>query len=72
MNIVQILQYMFPDAQALAAFPASVSTVLRCVEHGIAVPAEWLAYRRALRAIVTSTSGTPSTLPSKPNYPKGT
>lgn len=32
----------------------------------------WASYRRALRAIVTSASGTPSTLPSKPNYPKGT
>lgn len=124
MNIVQILQYLYPDAQwlvnwevsvdddgnqsisfwdfgdvpqptleqlqaaapaaeaaahlgeykqqALAAFPASDITVLRCVEHGIAVPAEWVAYRAALRAIISAPVGTVVTaLPAKPSYPPG-
>jgi hypothetical protein len=125
MNIVQILQYMFPDAQpfinwqvsqdddgnqfisfwsygdvppptvdelqanavaaeaaahlddfkqqALAAFPSADVTVLRCVEHGIAVPAEWVAYRAALRTIISAPRGTVVTgLPVKPAYPAGT
>ncbi|MFP3638100.1 XkdW family protein [Paraburkholderia sp. SIMBA_054] len=58
--------------QALAAFPASDITVLRCVEHGIAIPADWVSYRAALRAIISAPVGTVVTaLPVKPPYPSG-
>jgi hypothetical protein len=32
----------------------------------------WVDYRRSLRAIVSASSGTPGTLPTKPAYPAGT
>lgn len=59
--------------QAQAALDASDITMIRCVEHGVAVPAEWATYRGALRAIVRATSGDPTQpLPSRPAYPAGT
>ncbi|MDR3495359.1 MAG: hypothetical protein P4L82_12230 [Ancalomicrobiaceae bacterium] len=60
-----------PDitAEARSALTASDMTVLRCVEAGVAVPAEWVAYRRALRAIV---AGGSAALPARPAYPAGT
>lgn len=47
-------------------------TILRTLEQGIPVPAEWHAYRVALRAILSNPSGDPSQpLPTKPSYPAG-
>ncbi len=53
---------------AKAALDKSDVTVLRCYSSGIAVPAEWQAYRVALRAIVSSGIGP---LPTQPEYPAG-
>jgi hypothetical protein len=56
---------------ARAALDASDVTILRCVESGVAVPTDWVAYRKALRAIVSgSEMNTP--LPPPPPYPPGT
>lgn len=57
------------DAQA--ALDRSDITIIRCYEHGVAVPAEWGSYRTALRAIV---AGGPRSvaLPAQPSYPVGT
>lgn len=44
-------------------------TVLRCLENGISVPAEWAAYRAALRDIMATGTGP---LPQQPAYPAGT
>jgi hypothetical protein len=55
---------------AQAALDASDRTVLRCYEHGIAVPSEWQSYRAALRAIVSGTS-TATALPAIPAFPAG-
>ena len=54
---------------ARAALSASDVTMIRCVEAGVAVPAEWRAYRQALRATAASGAGT---LPDHPAYPSGT
>lgn len=63
------------SALAMAGSPlaldASDTTVLRCIEAGVAVPAEWLAYRGALRAIVTDPTSADA-LPPRPEYPAGT
>ncbi len=56
-------------AQALALMQKSDVTVLRCIEHGVAVPAEWIAFRASLRACV---AGTLSVLPTAPAFPPGT
>lgn len=47
-------------------------TILRCVENAITVPAEWLSYRSALRAIISGQDLVSSVLPTKPAYPAGT
>ncbi|CAH2603233.1 conserved protein of unknown function [Rhodovastum atsumiense] len=62
-----------PDLAAAArlALRASDIAVLRCAEHGVAVPAVWLTYREALRAIAAGTT-TVATLPERPEYPPGT
>lgn len=61
------------QASAKAALDASDITVLRCYESGVAMPAAWTTYRKALRAIVGSASGDPTqALPAKPAYPSGT
>lgn len=54
---------------AYSALVNSDTTVLRCLAAGIAVPADWISYRAALRAIVTSGVGP---LPTMPGYPAGT
>jgi hypothetical protein len=56
-------------AEARAALAASDLTVLRCVEAGVAVPADWVAYRQALRDVV---AGRAAVLPARPDYPAGT
>lgn len=61
------------QAQAQAALDKSDTTILRCIEHSVAVPADWVSYRAALRAIVSATSGDPTQpLPTRPAYPAGT
>lgn len=60
---------MRPAAQA--ALDRSDITVIRCYEHVVAVPAEWVAYRDALRAVVAG-GPTSATLPAQPAYPAGT
>lgn len=58
---------------ALVALQASDVTVLRCVENGVALPPEWAAYRRSLRAISGATAGDPTRpMPVRPAYPAGT
>lgn len=47
-------------------------TILRCVEHSISVPSEWVTYRSALRDIVNGTDITSTELPEQPDYPVGT
>lgn len=61
------------QAQAQAALDASDITLLRCVENAVAVPADWVTYRTALRAIVRAASGDATqSLPTRPAYPAGT
>lgn len=59
------------SAAAQTALGKSDLTILRCYESGVVVPAEWQAYRAALRAIVSGTS-TETELPVMPEYPAGT
>ena len=57
---------------AAAALRASDVTVLRCYEASIPVPADWRAYREALRAILRAPAGDASAgLPSSPPRPAG-
>lgn len=59
-------------SDARSALNESDVTVLRCYEDGIALPSAWVAYRKALRAIVSTTSGDATkALPTKPPYPSG-
>jgi hypothetical protein len=57
------------QAQAQAALVKSDVTLLRCSEHGIAIPPEWATYRAQLRQVM---QGTLSVLPAQPGYPAGT
>lgn len=61
------------DSRAAAeiALDKSDVTIIRCVEHTVAIPAEWTAYRAALRAIVAS-GPTSAALPAVPAFPTGT
>lgn len=60
------------QAEARQSLTASDVIVLRCYEDGIALPAAWATYRKALRALVSATSGDASqALPQKPSYPSG-
>lgn len=69
-SIAPLTDAQVKDAQLKAsasdALRKSDVTVLRCIEHGTAVPAEWVAYRAALREVV---QGTRSVLPQSPKYP---
>ena len=56
--------------QAQAALDKSDITIIRCVEHSVAIPSDWVDYRAALRAIVASPAGT-TTLPARPSFPSG-
>lgn len=55
-------------AAAQAALDKSDTTLLRCYEKGVSVPAAWVSYRDGLRGIVTGSS-TASELPTRPPYP---
>lgn len=73
-NVIKVELIEYDDApilrmQSQQALDKSDITVARCAENNIAVPAEWAAYRVALRAIVKNGSGD---IPNPPNYPKGT
>ena len=54
---------------AQTALTKSDLTVLRCLEKGVAVPAEVVAYRAALRQIVNGTDTTSKVLPAEPARP---
>lgn len=56
---------------AKIALDKSDTTIIRCYEHGVAVPADWTAYRATLRAIVSGRT-TAAPLPAAPAYPAGT
>ena len=59
-----------PAAQALARSDVSVTRILAA---GVAVPADFLTYRAALRAIVNGTDTTSTELPAAPtDFPAGT
>lgn len=58
--------------QAQIALNKSDITMMRCVEAGIAAPAAWNSYRKALRAIANGIDTTSTTLPLQPAYPAGT
>ncbi len=61
------------QAKAQALLSKSDTTLLRCAENAIAVPAAWASYRKALRAIVGAATGDPTQpLPATPAYPAGT
>lgn len=61
------------QSSAKAALADSDITVVRCYENAVALPSAWGTYRKALRAIVSVTSGDASQpLPVKPPYPSGT
>jgi hypothetical protein len=56
---------------AKAALTRSDTTILRCNENAVPVPAAWVAYRAALRTIAAGSS-TATELPAAPAYPAGT
>lgn len=59
------------QAQAQADLSASDITVLRLIElNSTFVPADWKAYRTALRTVIGATAADgPQTLPTRPAYP---
>ncbi len=58
---------------ARVALASSDISVLRCVERGLDVPAEWVSYRDSLRALVGAVDWTDAlALPTRPEYPPGT
>ena len=73
------LPYVPDPAEAQAALKAvaqtaldkSDTTLMRCYEAGVAVPAEWATYRGQLRGIVSGNSSA-TELPVRPEYPAGT
>lgn len=58
-------------AAARSALDVSDTTIVRCYEHAVAVPAEWQTYRAALRSIIDASSSA-TVLPTRPDYPAGT
>jgi hypothetical protein len=56
-------------SQAQAALDASDLTASRCFKAGVVFPSEWQTYVTALRAIVSTGTGT---IPTQPAYPAGT
>lgn len=60
-------------AQAeLDAITGHRGTIIRCVIAGTPVPAEWRAHVNKLRAIVSGSDTTSTTLPDRPAFPPGT
>lgn len=58
---------------AQIALQKTDTVVLRCYSASVPVPAEWQAYRVALRALAAGTDTTSTTLPAQPlTYPVGT
>jgi hypothetical protein len=55
--------------QAQTLLDKSDVTLLRCVENGVAIPVEWVTYRKSLRAVI---KGTSSVISDTPVYPAGT
>jgi hypothetical protein len=61
------------QSSAKDALAASDIVVLRCYEHGIAVPDEWVTYRATLRPIAGGADTTSTVLPTAPtDYPANT
>jgi len=61
------------QSQAQIALDKSDITMIRCIENGAAVPAGWVSYRKALRAIICATTGDAAKqLPTRPSFPVGT
>lgn len=61
------------QVEAQVALDKSDITVSRCYENSVELPAAWVAYRKALRAIVGTVSGDATqSLPTQPTYPTGT
>lgn len=54
---------------AQIALNKSDVTVLRCFEAEVALPPEWVTYRKTLRDILAGKSA--GQLPARPNYPAG-
>lgn len=54
--------------QARKLLQESDTTILRCYEDGVSVPAEWRHYRAALRQIHRTGGGE---IPPQPDYPPG-
>lgn len=70
---VQMAAWSMHQQQAQALLDKSDVTMLRCAENSVAVPAAWATYRKALRSIISATSGDPTQpLPTRPTYPAGT
>ncbi len=75
-NLVQAVPKHVLDAQALQnitdsamiALAKSDVTLLRCIENGVAIPSEWVEYRRQLRDVVNHKS---TVIPIRPEYPQG-
>jgi hypothetical protein len=60
-------------SQAKNALEKTSVTIERCFEAAIALPSDWVDYRKALRAILSQASGDPTVpLPAQPAYPNGT
>jgi len=59
--------------QAASLLAKGDTVAIRCIKAGVAYPTDWLAVDMALRAIVSTSSGVPGTLPTYPTtYPAGT
>ncbi len=56
-------------AQAQTLLDKSDVTLIRCFEHGVAVPQAWIDWRASLRPIAKTGTGTISAAPA---YPAGT
>lgn len=61
------------QTRARALLDQSDVTMLRCIENAVTVPAEWAAFRKALRSIISAATGDATQpLPTRPAYPAGT
>jgi hypothetical protein len=62
-----------PDFKRLsmAALSKSDTTIIRCSENGVGIPAAWVAYRQELRAIISG-ENVVTAMPAQPTFPPGT